>query len=188
MTNPQLLRDASNGDRRAQFQLYKRCFNVLMATCARYRRTEDDSMALVNEGFLKIIQNLEKYRAETPFDAWIRRIMINTLIDDFRKNRKVTELIENHDFTDTNHPTGLVDFNEAELHFDADRLESLIRLLPPVSQKVFNLFAIDGFNHREIGQMLGISDGTSKWHLSFARQRLRELLSKENVVNLTNEK
>lgn len=182
MINNQLLHDASNGDRRAQFQLYKSCFSILMGVCMRYRRSEEDAVAMVNEGFLKIVNNLPRYSAETPFEAWIRRIMINTLIDDFRKNRKVHELIENQDFTDTNNHDGLVDFNTADLHFEAGQLEAMIRSLPPMSQKVFNLFAIDGYGHLEIAELLGISEGTSKWHLSFARQRLREMLVQVGVT------
>lgn len=188
MVNQQLLKDAAKGDRRAQFQLYKRCFNVLMSVCMRYRRSEDEAVAMVNEGFLKIVNNLGKFAPDTPFEAWIRRIMINTLIDDFRKNRKVNELIENHDFTDHNNHQELVDFNTADLHFNASELEAMIRSLPPVSGKVFNLFAIDGYGHLEIAKLLGISEGTSKWHVSFARQRLRELLQKERITALAKEK
>lgn len=176
MINQRLLQDAAKGDRRAQFQLYQRCFSVLMGVCVRYRRSEEESVAMVNEGFLKIVNHLPRYNPDTPFEAWIRRIMINTLIDDFRKNRKVHELIENQDFTDHHNHVGLVDFNTADLQFEAGQLEAMIRALPPMSQKVFNLFAIDGYGHLEISELLGISEGTSKWHLSFARQRLREML------------
>ena len=70
----------------------------------------------------------------------------------------------------------------AVLDFDAAQLEEMIRSLPPMSGKVFNLFAIDGYGHLEIGELLGISEGTSKWHMSFARQRLRELLQKEGIT------
>jgi len=66
--------------------------------------------------------------------------------------------------------------NVADLNFDAEELGNMIKRLPPVSQKVFNLFAIDGYSHKEIGIMMDISDGTSKWHLSFARKKLRELI------------
>ena len=181
MVNQQLLTDAAKGDRRAQFQLYKRCYSVLMGVCIRYRRSEEDAVAMLNEGFLKIINNLQKYNPNQPFEAWIRRIMINTLIDDFRKNRKVNELIETHDFSDYQYQADLVDFNTADLHFEAAQLEAMIKTLPPMSGKVFNLFAIDGYGHLEIGELLGISEGTSKWHLSFARQKLRELLQTKGV-------
>ena len=178
MIEKQLRYDAQQGDRRAQYQLYQRCYNVLMSVCLRYRRSEDEAAAMLNLGFLKIVQNLKKYQENVPFEAWIRRIMINTLIDDFRKNRKVNELIEDRDFSDTDDLKGLVEFNTADLEFDASQLEAMIRALPPMSMKVFNLYAIDGYNHKEIGQLLNISDGTSKWHLSSARSKLKDMILK----------
>lgn len=172
----QLIADCRNGDRKAQFQLYKSCFNVLMGVCMRYKKDKAEAASVLNQGFLKILTNLEKYNPKVPFEAWIRRIMINTVIDEFRKNRKVRELIEHTDFTDHQAVNYQVDYNAADQMFDAERLEAFIKRLPPVSQKVFNLFAIDGYSHKEIGDMLGISDGTSKWHLSSARKKLQEML------------
>ena len=174
--NRQLLKDCANGDRRAQFQLYKSCYSVLMGVCIRYKKNQDEAAEVLNMGFLKILNNIGKYREEVPFEAWIRRIMINTVIDEFRKYRKVQELIEYTDFTDDHNYYDQVDYNTADQNFDAEQLEMIIKRLPPISQKVFNLYAIDGFNHREIGEMLGISDGTSKWHLSFARKKIQEMI------------
>ena len=183
MIDQQLRHDAQRGDRRAQYQLYQRCFNILMSVCIRYRRSEDEAASMLNLGFLKIVQNLGKYQEGVPFEAWIRRIMINTLIDDFRKNRKVNELIEDRDFADTDNHVGLVEFNTADLDFDASELEAMIRKLPPMSMKVFNLYAIDGYNHREVGELLGISAGTSKWHLSYARSKLKDMLERGGIYS-----
>ncbi|MEZ4958031.1 MAG: RNA polymerase sigma factor [Saprospiraceae bacterium] len=188
MVNEQLRLDAQRGDRRAQYQLYQRCFNVLMSVCMRYRKSEEEAAAMVNMGFLKIIQNLGKYQEPVPFEAWIRRIMINTLIDDFRKNRKVNELIENRDFSDTDNQKGLVEFNTADLDFDASDLEAMIHQLPSMSRKVFNLYAIDGYTHKEIGELLDISDGTSKWHLSFARSKLKEMMEKKKKSDIRSQR
>ena len=172
----QLLMDCHRGDRRAQFQLYQSCFNTLMSVGMRYKKDESESAAVVNTAFLKILKNLDKYNSKVPFQAWIKRIMINTVIDEFRKNRKVRELIEYTNFEDYYNHDDLVTMNVADLNFDAEELGNMIKRLPPVSQKVFNLFAIDGYSHKEIGIMMDISDGTSKWHLSFARKKLRELI------------
>lgn len=174
----QLIQDCKSGDRKAQFQLYKSCFNILMGVCIRYKKNEDEAAEILNTGFFKILKNLDKYRPEVPFEAWIRRIMINTAIDDFRKNRKVRELIEHTDFTETEPYTRVVDYNQADQVFDAERLEALIKRLPPISQKVFNLYAIDGYSHKEVADMLGMSEGTSKWHLSSARKKLQEMIKK----------
>lgn len=174
----QLINDCKRGDRKAQFKLYKTCFNVLMGVCMRYKQNEDEAAAVLNEGFLKILTNIDKYKESVPFEAWIRRIMINTIIDEFRKNRKVQELIEYTNFEQEEQFVDMVEYNTADQAFDAEQIEAFIKCLPPVSQKVFNLFAIDGYSHKEIGKMLNISDGTSKWHLNFARKKIQELMLK----------
>ena len=174
--NPQLITDCIKGDRRAQFQLYQSCFSTLMGVCMRYKKDEAEAASILNVGFMKILKNLHKKESHVPFEAWIRRIMINTVIDEFRKNRKVRELIEHTDFEDYHDYQDLVTFNMADLDFDAEQLEQMIKRLPPVSQKVFNLFAVDGYSHKEIGELLEISVGTSKWHLSSARKKLKEFI------------
>lgn len=184
----QLLQDCKRGNRKAQYQLYRLCFAFLMGVCYRYKQNEADAAASMNAGFLKILTNLDKYQPTIPFEAWAKRIMINTIIDEFRKNRKVKELIEYKDFSETDSYDSLVDFNKAAEQFDAEELENLIKRLPTVSQKVFNLYAIDGYKHKEISELLDMSEGTSKWHLSFARKKLQEMLKemmKTDVPSLT---
>lgn len=174
-----LLKKCIKGERRAQFDLYKQCYPILMRVCRRYRKNEDEVAGLLNEGFLKILNNLKKYDQKTPFEAWIKRIMINTLIDDFRKNRKEKER------TIYAEPQKLVvigkalDYNEADRYFDAEHIKSIIHQLPEMNKQVFNLYAIDGFSHKEIAAQFGFSEGTSKWYLSKARQQIKELLNKE---------
>ena len=91
--DPQILLAAQRGDRKAQYQLYRICYPVLMAVCARYHRDEQDAVSALNNGFLKITQKLDTWRSgEVPFEAWIRRIMINTLIDMFRREKKWREM------------------------------------------------------------------------------------------------
>ena len=175
----QLLLDCKRKDRKAQFALYKSCFQVLMRVCVRYKRNEDEAAAVLNEGFLKILNNLDKYDEKAPFEAWIKRIMINTIIDEFRKNRKVKELVEYTNFEEEERYAEQYDMNTADQIFDAADIEAMIQTLPPVTQKVFNLYAVDGFTHKDIGNMLDISDGTSKWHLSSARKKLKEMMLKK---------
>ena len=176
--NDSLIKDCLAGSRKAQFSLHKTCYSILMSVCLRYKIDRDEAKASVNAGFLKILNNLDRYNPEIPFDAWIRRIMINHVIDEFRKNRKVQELIEYTDFNEKQRPE-LIDYNEADKAFDASDLESMIKDLPPVTQKVFNLFAIDGFSQKEISKMLEISEGTSKWHVSSARKKLQEAINQK---------
>ena len=146
-----------------------------MGICYRYVNSREEAQELLNMGFLKILNNLEKYRPEIPIKTWMRKVMINVLIDEYRKEKRHSEHIkyaeeynESADFTETNN--ALTKMNVEQIH-------ALIMQLPPVSQRVFNLFAIDGYSHKEIGTMLNISEGTSKWHLNFSRTKLKEMIT-----------
>lgn len=171
-----LLQACRQNDRKAQSQLYKSCFGLLMSVCIRYKNDEAEARAVLNQGFLKILTNLDKYDSKIPFEAWIRRIMINTIIDEFRKYKKHKERTQYTDFTAADTFNDKVDFNAADQMFDAADVEYFIKQLPEIGQKVFNLFIVDGYSHKEIGEMLDITEGTSKWHLSAARKRLKKML------------
>ena len=93
----QLLKACQDGDRRSQHILYKDCFQLLISICSRYKNNRQDCLEILNTGFFKILTNLTKYKEEVPFDVWISRIMINCLIDDYRKNKKDREFIEYQD-------------------------------------------------------------------------------------------
>lgn len=149
---------------------------MLMSVCLRYQRNKEDAEFMLNQVFHKILINLERYDAKVPFEAWIRRIAINTCIDQFRKESR--SKLDYHEEPMDMAPITVMDYNEADKKFDAEELELMIKQLPPVSQKVFNLYVVDGFNHREIGEKLDMSEGTSKWHLSNARKKLKSLLIK----------
>ena len=163
-------------ERKAQYELYKLVFRYLMSICIRYTHSYEEASEALNTGFLKILNNMEKYRADVPFKAWIRKVMINVLVDEYRKKKKEKE--NNKVALDHIDQTTLVDINDAITKMDAERIHRLIMELPPVGQKVFNLFVIDGFEHKEIANMLGISEGTSKWHLHNSREQLKEKLAK----------
>lgn len=188
IVDQKLINACKNNNRKAQFELFKLCYGTLMAVCLRYERNKEDAQALVNEGFLKIVTGLDKYHTHTPFEAWIRRIMINTIIDKHRKNKKDKEHLEYTDFADD--PvleSRSVDFNEAALKFDAEELEEMVKELPNVTRKVFNMHVIDGYSHKEIAAELDISVGTGKWHVSNARKLLKKKLEKKmNKENISN--
>jgi RNA polymerase sigma factor (sigma-70 family) len=175
---PQLIALCIKQDRKAEYELYKLTYSYLMGICMRYSRDKDTASETLNMGFLKILKNLSTYKPEIPFKAWIRRVMVNTLIDEYRKNKrekeKVTYVEEYYDSTDFS------DVNEALSRINYNQLLLQINLLPEATKKVFNLFVIDGYSHKEIGEMLTISEGTSKWHLNAARQKLKEYI--ENSV------
>ncbi|MCH9822240.1 MAG: RNA polymerase sigma factor, partial [Bacteroidetes bacterium] len=107
----------------------------------------------------------------------LKKIMINTIIDDYRKNSKEKSIIQFKDIQNDGTENSWVEYNAADLKFEAEELLGFIDRLPTESKKVFVLFAVDGYSHKEIAEMLEISDGTSKWHVSFARKKLRELIA-----------
>ncbi len=171
---PQLIALCIKQDRKAEYELYKKCYSYLMNICTRYSKDKDSASEALNAGYLKILKNLASYKPEIPFRVWIRRIMINTLIDEYRKNKREREKIsyveqyyDNADFSEV---------NEAMSRINCSDLLEEINRLPSATKKVFNLFAIDGYSHKEIGEMLDISEGTSKWHLNSARQKLKEYI------------
>ncbi|MFN6179036.1 MAG: RNA polymerase sigma factor [Flavobacteriales bacterium] len=159
---------------KAQYELYRALYGQMMAICCRYERNKQDAVARMNQGFLKILTSLDKRRPEVPFELWTRRIMINTVIDEYRKDRqrKASESLDASLDEST-----LVEVNDYLRHMEADAFAELLQRVPDMSRKVFNLFAIDGFGHQEIAQMLGISEGTSKWHVSNARQTLQQAIA-----------
>ncbi|MEZ4898206.1 MAG: sigma-70 family RNA polymerase sigma factor [Saprospiraceae bacterium] len=178
-----LIKQCKTGQRQAQFLLYEECFPWLIQVCMRYMQDEDEARSILNVGFLKILDGLKSYRPEVPFEAWCKRIMINTIIDAFRKTqtqRRKVDLIEMDQASVNRH----VDYNLADLALDASQYEWMIQQLPEMPRKVFNLFAIDGFTHAEIGKLLSISAGTSKWYLNVARENLKKMVSE--LLNLEN--
>ena len=178
----ELLTQCRKNDRKSQYELYRECFPVLMSICSRYHENEIDSRAMMNEGFLKIILNLEKYSSQIPFKLWIRRIMINTIIDQFRKDKKYREQTEH---SEASHLQVVAPVDVAlRDYYDGEELLLMIRQLPPMTNRVFNMFAIDGYSHFEVAQLLKISEGTSKWHVSTARKLLSEMLKKQNKVSI----
>ena len=165
-----------NRERKAEYELYKITYRYLMSICIRYVNGQEEAKEMLNVGFLKILSNLEKYKPEIPFKAWIRKVMVNTLIDEYRKEKKHNEHIE---YVEEYHETGdHSEVNSIMTKMNVEEIHLLICKLPPMSQRVFNLFVIDGFSHKEIAQLLGMTEGTSKWHLNSSREKLKEMLQK----------
>lgn len=180
----ELLKSCIKDDRKAQEQLYKYCFQSLMPLCFRYHNNEEDARASLNIGFVKIVGALKEIDLEGfNFAGWSKRIMNNTLIDEYRKKKKQQERFSSTDkeseldyFADSHE-------NDALSNMGTSAILELIKLLPEATAQVFNLYVIDGYNHKEIGEAMGFAEGTSKWHLSQAKKLLREMLEKLETRN-----
>lgn len=176
--NPELLSAAATGDRKAQNLLHKQAYQLLMSVCSRYAADRDEAMSLLNQGFLKILMHAGKRKRNVPVEAWMRRVMINTIIDTYRLQKAYKDNTQLVDYSDQ----AFMEVHETTVNSDlaafmhADELYHLLMRLPNMTGKVFNLFAIDGYSHREISEMLHISEGTSKWHVNNARILLKNML------------
>lgn len=165
----QLVKDCIKQRPAAQEGLYRHFAPVMLGVCYRYTKSVQDAEDVLQEGFVKVFMHIKDYGATGELGAWIRRIMVNTALNYLKKNKKYrTEMV----FTEAPlHP--VTDLNP-QVNLDAKELAELIRQLPTGFQTIFNLYAIEGYTHVEIGQMLGISEGTSKSQYARARYLLME--------------
>ena len=162
----------------AQQLLYEHFAPVMMGVCYRYTKSVSDAEDVLQEGFVKVYVNLSKYKSTGELGAWIRRIMVTTALNYLKKHKRYrSELV----FEEM--PLHLVSDDNPEVKLDAKELSELIRQLPTGFQTIFNLYAIEGYTHAEIGQMLGISDGTSKSQYARARYLLIEWIEKYSSLS-----
>lgn len=170
MLPTEIIKGCMNNDRKAQFEFYRHFYPALMPVCKRYLNNKEDAESILNLAFLKVFNSIKNIDLQKPIEPWLKKIVINTIIDEFRKKNREKDFIE---FKDQFHEND--SSNETE-KYGYEELLLLLQKLPAVSSKVFNLYVIDGYSHKEIAEMLYISEGTSKWHLSEARNRLKILL------------
>lgn len=179
---PQLIALCIKQDRKAEYELYKLTYSYLMSICLRYSKDKDTASESLNMGYLKILKNISHYKPEIPFKVWIRRIMVNTLIDEYRKNKREREkVVYVEEYFDS---SNFSDVNDVMSKFSCEQIYAEIDKLPEATKKVFNLFVIDGYSHKDISVMLEISEGTSKWHLNAARQRLKEQIENNLLIRI----
>lgn len=175
--NGSLLERCIRKDSAAQFELFKLLRNDLHAVARRYEHDAHLRNAMVNLAFFKILDHLHQRDPQAPFEAWCRRITINTVLNE-QRDRRTAERAH------TAMPVEVADDmygnerNGAEEMIETEELQHMLDQLPTVTRQVFNLYAIDGWKHREIAASLGISEGTSKWHVSHARQVLQSMIAK----------
>lgn len=158
-------------DRQSQELLYKNLYGFAMKICMRYANNSYEAADILNEGFFKAFTNIEKYDKSWPFKAWLSKIMYNASIDYYRTNLKWNQLV-GIDKSDIK-----VNEDSVEHKLDYEDLLKVIQGLPPTYRIVFNLYAVDGYSHDEIADMLGITASTSRSNLHKARLKLQQMLS-----------
>lgn len=174
MLNEQELIDGCRkGNRSFQKALYDFYCRKMMAVCMRYSRTTAEAEDILQEGFVKVFQGIVDFRQESKLETWITRIMVNTALNHQRKKLYLFPMV---DVDEIDLPEDEVSISG--IHFT--QLLEMIQSLPQGCQIVFNLFAIEGYNHKEIAELMGISEGTSKSQYSRARSLLQTKLLKES--------
>lgn len=170
-----LVNGCINNSRKAQEILYKQFYGPMISICLRYTRNEEDSIEVLHNGFLKVYKNIHTYNAaKASLYTWIRTIIVHTAIDFIRQRGKFQTI----ELEKAEEPA--IDA-EAVHRMSSQELLQMVQQLSPATRTVFNLYVIEGYNHREIGTLVGISEGTSKWHLSEARRQLKQLLQTLHV-------
>jgi RNA polymerase sigma-70 factor (ECF subfamily) len=172
------------GNRRDQELLYRRHSAKLYAVCLQYSGNDEEARDILQEGFIKIFENLVHYKHEGSFEGWMRRIVVNTALERYRNRYNLYRVDDIDQIPELDAEPDNEDYSGLEV---VDLL-SIIRELPPKYRMVFNLYAIEGYSHKEISKMVNISEGTSKSNLSRARVILQRRVGsytglRKNVLN-----
>lgn len=167
-----LIKGCIEGDRRMQEELYKRFSPKMYAVCLRYANNPNDAQDLLQEGFIKVYRNLHRFRAEGSFEGWVRRVFVNTSIEHFRKkSTQLSSVSEKEENT-------IEDADITALDSLAEKdIINIVQELSPGYRTVFNLYVVEGYSHKEVGELLGISEGTSKSQLARAKSILQKKIA-----------
>jgi len=174
MSDQQIIEGCARNERKAQQELYSRYSHFLLGVCLRYASDKAEAEDILQESFLKIFFNIKDYSGTGSFIGWLRKIAVNTAITHYHKHLKFRYYVEIEEFVSVE--SGVSSFEE-DL-FTSDELFRVLNELPTGYRMVFNLYAVEGYKHKEIAQMLGIDTNTSKSQYSRARAAIRGKLEK----------
>jgi RNA polymerase sigma-70 factor (ECF subfamily) len=167
-----LIEGCLQGNSKMQYELYQRFAPKMYGVCLRYAANAEEAEDVLQEGFVKVFRKLQSFRSEGSFEGWIRRIFVNTAIEQFRRKTYLQPITDREEATvEGGHLSVLDDLAERDII-------GLVQQLSPGYRTVFNMYVIEGYTHREIADALGISEGTSKSQLSRAKLILQELVQK----------
>jgi RNA polymerase sigma-70 factor (ECF subfamily) len=173
-----IIKLATENNRYAQQQIYTKFAPKMLSVCRNYIKDVHQAEDVMITAFMKVFVHLKNFESKGSFEGWIRRIMVNESISFIRAQKKVS-FLEDEYYKEQG-------FNNTESNFSVEDIQSLIDNLPEGYKMIFNLYAIEGYKHKEIAEMLGINEGTSKSQLSHARKMLQELINKlKNYQNGT---
>ena len=177
MTEEAILKGCLSNDVAAQRELYNRYSPKMLAVCYRYAHNREDAEDMLQEGFIKVFLQIHTFENRGAFEGWVRRIIVHTCINILKKNKKFRESV------DLIHATGLqVKEESVPAIIQAKQVVECIRLLPMGYRTVLNLYAIEGYSHREIGKILEIEESTSRSQFTRAKAMLEYILIKKKIL------
>lgn len=168
-----ILQGCRKRERAAQHRLYKQFYPYGMSIAIRYVDNENEAISILNDAFMKVFKHIDRYDESQAFKPWFRRILVNTALNQIKKNRKYRLEI------DMENAKEVADREEILSRISYQELIGLVQSLSLAYRTVFNMYVIDGYKHQEIAQKLGISESTSKSNLVRAREKLRSLLTEK---------
>lgn len=174
MSDPQIIELCARHDRKAQQELYDKYSRLLLGVCLRYASDKAEAEDILQDSFLKIFYNIQDYTGSGSFIGWLRKVTVNTAITHYHKNLKYRYGVEIEEYQSIE--TGVVSFEED--FYTSDELYRVLNELPTGYRMVFNLYAVEGYKHKEIAEMLGIDTNTSKSQYSRAKAVIRDKLEK----------
>ena len=167
-------------DRKAQEKLYYQVYPYIMGICYRYFVNRENAKDIANIVMCKVLMNIEQYNSQYAFTTWVSKITVNTILEEFRKNKKhqnieyVENYYDNSTYSDTNH--FLIDA-------DYEQILEWIKHLNDIEKQIFNLYFIDEYTHKEIAEMMNISEGTSKWYVHQIKQKIKLNIKQSNLAD-----
>jgi RNA polymerase sigma factor (sigma-70 family) len=174
----ELVKGCIDGDRSAQYAFYKKYSRAMYNISYRITNDPDDAADVLQEAFLSAFKNMHSFKGESSIGAWLKRIVVNASINHIKKQRILYEPIEYHEAGEEE--SG---FKDEELILELHRVKEAIQQLPDGFRAVFSLYLLEGYDHREIAEILGISESTSKSQYNRAKKRLREILKERMYIN-----
>ncbi len=174
-TEQKLVKQCTKGDAKAQRELYERFAPQMLSICRRYVRSLEDAEEVLSNAFVKVFRKIDQYKGDGPLGGWIRRIMVNESLNFIRYQKNLFVEVEEENHSGFSH-------QDVQEEINAEHLMAMINELPLGYRTVFNLYAIEGYAHKEIGEMLGVSENTSKSQLSKARKHLQERIGQNELL------
>jgi RNA polymerase sigma factor (sigma-70 family) len=180
MTEEAILSGCLQNDAGAQRELYVRYSPKMLSVCYRFAHNREDAEDMLQEGFIKVFSQVHTFQSKGAFEGWIRRIMVHTCINHLKKNKKFNESV------DIIYANGVQVREESVPSIvQAKQIVECIRLLPLGYRTVLNLYAIEGYTHKEIAEMLDVEESTSRSQYTRAKQMLEDILVKKNILQPT---